>query len=85
MEQNVLANYDPLADVLYLSVGEPDCFARSFEDDAGLIWRQVDGTFVGVTVPDYEYCWKGRERELAKRLVAHLPKHVVAQALASAH
>lgn len=77
------ANYDPLADVLYLSVGEPDRRARSIEDETGLIWRKSpDGAWLGVTIPDFKYCWSDREAELARLLSARLPKS--AKALAAA-
>lgn len=85
MASSVLANYDRVADVLYLSVGQPDSAARSTEDDDGLIWRSIEGRCVGVTIPDFAYCWKGREGELARLLFAHLPKQAVVSALASAH
>jgi uncharacterized protein YuzE len=81
----VLANYDKVSDVLYLSVGEPDRSARSTEDDEGLIWRSIDGKCVGVTIPDFEHCWRGRETDLAQLLFAHLPQKAVAQALAVAN
>lgn len=85
MTSNVLANYDRVSDVLYLSVGQPDSAAGSAEDDEGLIWRSVDGKCVGVTIPDFTYRWNGREGELAHLLFAHLPEQAVVRALASAH
>lgn len=84
MGKKVLADYDEMSDVLYLSVGQPDRHARSFEDETGLIWRQSpDGEWTGVTIPDFKYFWTRREDELARLLSARLPTSV--QALTDAH
>ena len=72
--QAVTGDYDPMADVLYLSVGEPTRRALSEEDEMGLIWRRSpEGECLGVTIPDFKFCWSGRHMELAQILAAHLP------------
>lgn len=66
------ANYDDIADVLYLTIGtrRPD---RYEEDDQGLVWRfDLRGVPYGVTIFDYAECWARRRRTLTKCIVARL-------------
>jgi hypothetical protein len=80
----IVPDYDADADVLYVTVGKPTRDALSFEDESGLIWRQSpDGEWLGVTVPDFDYCWAGRESELMKLIASRL--RVPARSLAFAH
>lgn len=73
MVEQVQSNYDPLADVLYVSVGEPDRRARSTEDESGLIWRySTDGRCLGVTVRDFKFYWSERLSELSQILSSNL-------------
>lgn len=74
MVEQVQSNYDPLADVLYVSVGEPDRRARSSEDESGLIWRySSEGECRGVTVRDFKFYWAERLTELSQILSSKLP------------
>lgn len=76
----IVPDYDADCDVLYITVGAPTRDALSFEDEAGLIWRQSPkGECLGLTVPDFKFCWGGREAELAELLSAHLHTPVRAQ------
>ncbi len=71
-EQALQSKYDQHADVLYLSVGEPDRRARSKEDPYGLIWRtSPDGECCGVTIRNL-HRWMQRREELLSLLVANL-------------
>ena len=66
-------DYDEDSDVLYVTVGKPTRDALSFEDESGLIWRQSpDGQWIGVTVPDFDHCWAGREGDLNQLIAARL-------------
>lgn len=80
----IVPDYDAEADVLYVTVGKPTRDALSFEDETGLIWRQSPtGECLGVTVPDFDYCWGGREQELLSLIASRL--QVPAKSLAFAH
>lgn len=73
MADQVQSNYDRLADVLYVSVGEPDRRARSKEDESGLIWRySPEGECLGVTVRDFKFYWAERLAELSQILASNL-------------
>ena len=75
----VFEDYDEDTDVLYVTIGEPDRQALSFEDEHGLIWRKsLSGEWVGVTVPDLKYFWGGRESELQRLIWSRLPHYSIA-------
>lgn len=81
------ANYDDIADVLYLSMGQstPD---RYEEDEAGLIWRlSKDGVRYGVTIVDYLEYWAGRRDQLIAELttVFHIDWDEASLTLAKVH
>lgn len=71
-EHSLRANYDDIADVLYVTVGtgRPD---RYEEDAQGLIWRvNTAGTLYGVTILDYAEAWKPEREKLARRIADRL-------------
>jgi len=82
MAEAIKAAYDETADVLYLTVGEPDRRSRSRSDEHGLIWRTTpDGQCRGVTVLNFR-AWANRGKELAGLLAKNLhtsPKKVAEQ------
>lgn len=66
-------DYDRFADVLYLSIGEPDRRARSTEGPEGVIWRNSpEGEAQGVTVRNFHQWWSERRVELVDLLAATL-------------
>jgi len=73
MAEQVQTAYDSFADVLYVTVGEPDRTARSSEDEKGLIWRySPQGECRGVTVRDFKHFWSDRVTELSQLISAKL-------------
>ena len=75
----VQAGYDDIADVLYLSIGDPSPRARSRSDEYGLIWRRLpEGRYVGVTVQNVR-SWRGRMDELKRLLAERMPEVVDAK------
>ena len=70
----IIGSYDDVADVAYISIGEPLKRARYVEDDRGVVWRvSVDGEKRGVTLLNYSRNWAHRTDELLKLLLANLP------------
>jgi hypothetical protein len=77
------ANYDDIADVLYVTVGVGTP-ARYEEDEDGLVWRMnVSGVLYGVTIFDYAEVWAARSRLLADRIATrlHVPTESAREAL----
>lgn len=72
--QSLRLSYDDVADVLYLSVGQPERAARSDEDELGIIWRfGSDGRAKGATVQAFHQLWGSKVAELVTVLAARLP------------
>lgn len=70
----VSADYDPDADVLYISLGEPVPAEGKYVN--GVIYRysMKDGTPCGVTVVSYlSEKWNSKIEELAKLVAEYLP------------
>lgn len=58
-------DYDKIADVLYVSLGEPDRRAHSSEGPEGVIWRtSPEGIRQGVTIRNFHLWWEERRAEL---------------------
>ena len=71
----VQVGYDELADVLYVSLSDPDRHARSGSDEHGLVWRKLpNGRFVGLTVQNFRRRWAGRMDELQRIILARMPE-----------
>jgi hypothetical protein len=70
----VFASYDQVADVAYISIGEPETRARYLEDERGVVWRvSLDGKKRGATLLNFRHNWGGRDDELLALLKANLP------------
>lgn len=68
-KDKVNLSYDSFADVLYLSLGQPERSSRTREDARGLLWRvSPDGATRGVTILAFQQIWANRESELARLL-----------------
>ncbi len=72
-QPSVKLSYDSVADVLYLSLGQPERAARSDEDELGIIWRfSSDGNARGATVQAFHQLWDGKVAELTELLASRL-------------
>lgn len=84
MMSNLQASYDNLADVLYLSLGEP-VKAITHPDEDNLLWREsiADHVTVGVTILDYAEDWASRRQGLAHLISGRLrlPEDAVMESL----
>ena len=70
----IQASYDELADVAYISIGQPDRHDRNREAQSGVVWRvSPDGQYRGVTILRFNHHWSDREDELLALLRKHLP------------
>lgn len=64
MHEELTWDFDEVADVLYMTVGEPNPRARSRSDEHGFIWRTAtDGRRCGVTVQNAR-AWLKKKAEL---------------------
>lgn len=63
MINRIKVSYDPFADVLYLSVGQPEK-AISHQDSSGLVWRNKIGHKdpFAVTIIDFKDTWSHQRR-----------------------
>jgi hypothetical protein len=70
----IIASYDKVADVAYISVGEPMNRARYEEGERGIVWRlTVEGQKRGVTLLNFSVNWANRTDELFAILRENLP------------
>ncbi|ARW48115.1 hypothetical protein NBRC3280_3336 [Acetobacter pasteurianus NBRC 3280] len=72
MTNKIEISYDPLADVLYLSIGHPER-AVSHQDSSGLVWRNKIGADVpfAVTIIDFKDTWLSKRRNYLVNEIAH--------------
>lgn len=72
MHEELVWNFDEVADVLYMSVGKPDPRARSQSDKNGFVWRtSEDGVRRGVTIQNAR-AWLNKRGELEALLAKGL-------------
>lgn len=73
MAKKIYASYDEMADVAYISIGEPDRSARNIEAEMGVVWRVTpDGTYKGATLLNFRRHWRGKSKELVALLKSNL-------------
>jgi hypothetical protein len=70
IETDLNCEHDAVADILYAWVGDKPREAITYEDESGLLIRvdPEDGSFVGVTILDYEAVWKDKPLTILHRL-----------------
>ena len=65
--------YDDIADVLYLTIGDDDPRVRTREDAEGFVWRYgVSDKLIGVTIFDFKHNWSDQLNVLAAKIAERL-------------